>query len=176
MPGHARTAQVRHSGRLEARCSILQRDERVQEAPLEVQGNRASIRKAAAVARCSVGLLRSRMAGRASQTESDAKKRELSPASSWALTDDIVLKEAGHTGLQMADIAKKASMLASRSGNAIEVGESWARRFVKRTPGLQAYWEHGTTFREALAMSPEWLQAYFANVIGAAIHIAQMAC
>ena len=115
------------------------------------------------------------MARRASRAESNAKKRKLGPASERALTDYNVLKEAGHTGLQMADIVEKATMLASRSGNTIEVGESWARRFVKRAPGLQAYWEHGTTFRKAFAMSPERLQAYFANVSGAAMHIAQMA-
>ena len=76
----------------------------------------------------------------------------------------------------MADIVEKATLLASRSGNAIKVGESWARRFVKRTPGLQAYWEHGTTFQKAVAMSRERLKAYFANVSGAAMHIAQVAC
>jgi len=125
---------------------------------LEVLRSRTSIRKAAAVARCSVEVLRSRMARRASRAESNAKKRKLGPASERALTDYNVLKEAGHTGLQMADIVEKATMLASRSGNTIEVGESWARRFVKRAPGLQAYWEHGTTFQKAVAMSPERLK------------------
>ena len=168
MPSPARSPRKQICTRQNASKLKEEKAEKHRKALAEIKNGVQSVRGAAKAHDISEGVLRGQLVGRKFMEDTGKDRTILNEVQEKVLVSYILAQETSNFGLTMAEVRHKANVLLNMhrrpDDSPREVGINWVSRFCKRHDSLQCYWNRGTSFQKAVALTPGVLEAYFANV------------